>query len=81
MRLDRGTLKESKEGTKHTESFVEWYKNLGVLTHFIAEFVSVNDAEAWKECYEQGQTPHEALRDEYPESEFPYMLEESSGYN
>lgn len=80
MRLDRGTLKESKEGTKHTESFVEWYTRLSSLTLFIIEPVSVSDATAWKECYEEGMTPHEALRDEYPESEFPYYLEDSHGY-
>lgn len=81
MRLDKGTLEECKAGTKHDLAFFGWYHQLRSLTRFIIEFVSVNDAEAWKECYEQGQTPHEALRDEYPEAEFPYHLEDSHGYN
>lgn len=86
MRLDKGTLQECKYGTRHDLDFSDWYKNLGVLTHFINEnqwidFVSVNDAEVWKECYEQGQTPHEALREEYPEDKFPYYLEDSYGHN
>tara|TARA_E500000318_G_scaffold111599_1_gene130792 strand:+ start:3254 stop:3541 length:288 start_codon:yes stop_codon:yes gene_type:complete len=81
MRLDKGTLEECKQGNKHTLDFIEWYRNLNVLTQFIVEHISVCDAQAWKEDYEQGLTPHESLRSEYPEKQYPYHLEESNGYN
>lgn len=38
-------------------SFSEWYNIL----------VSLADRDAWRECFDQGQTPHDAFYDEYPE--------------
>jgi hypothetical protein len=45
--------------------FSEWYNTLSSIAQHHG--VSVADRDAWRECFDQDQTPHDAFYDEYPE--------------
>ncbi len=45
----------------------EWYRQLQSLADLHGE--NVADADAWREPYDDGQTPEAAFFDEYPEHE------------
>ncbi len=49
------------------QSFEDWYTTLEMLAS--DHGVSVADADAWRESYEQGADPWSALLDEYPDLE------------
>ena len=47
------------------ENFDDWYDNLKVLASDIG--VSVEDEDAWRESFDDGLSPHDALEEEYPD--------------
>ena len=52
-------------------SWEDWYDALQVIAGDIG--VSVADVDAWKECYDDEMSPHDALAEEYPEEMEGYV--------